>query len=40
MNAAKLINYIGSCVSHKQLMRGQVLSIDQGVTGSAFALAT
>ena len=37
-SAAKLINYVGSSVSHSELMRGQVLGIDKGVTGAAFSL--
>ena len=35
----KLINYIGSSASHKDLMRGQILPLDKGVTGEAFNLA-
>ena len=29
----KLINYIGSSVSHKELMRKEVMVLDKGVTG-------
>lgn len=36
--AEKLINYIGSSLSHKSLMRGKTLSLSEGVTGRAFSL--
>lgn len=36
--AEKLINYIGSSASHKALMRGKMLSLNEGVTGKAFSL--
>ena len=35
----KLINYIGSSKSHRDLMLGENLSLDKGVTGGAFALS-
>ena len=31
--APKLINYIGSSLSHKDLMLGKTLPVDKGVTG-------
>jgi len=34
----KLINYIGSSVSHKKLMIGKSLPLDKGVTAEAFNL--
>ena len=37
--AEKCINYIGSSESHKKLMRGKMLSLNEGVTGKAFSLA-
>ena len=37
--ADKLINYIGSSVSHKSLMKGKMLNLNEGVTGKAFSLA-
>ena len=36
--ADKLINYIGSSLSHKALMKGKMLGLGQGVTGKAFTL--
>ena len=38
LNADKVINYIGSSVSHSALMRGQILKLNSGVTAQAFAL--
>jgi hypothetical protein len=37
--ASKLINYIGSSKSHKDLMNGKTLPLDKGVTAKAFELA-
>jgi hypothetical protein len=39
MTAEKVINYIGSSLSHKQLMRGKLLKLTEGVTGTVFTLA-
>jgi hypothetical protein len=36
--AEKVINYIGSSISHKKLMRGQMLGPSQGITAGAFSL--
>ncbi len=36
--AEKIIIYVGSSVSHKQLMRGKTLKLSQGVTAGAFSL--
>lgn len=36
--AEKVINYVGSSASHKKLMRGKSLKINQGVTAGTFAL--
>lgn len=35
----KLINYIGSSKSHKELMQGKTLPLDKGVSAAAFALS-
>ena len=37
--ADKCINYVGSSRSHQGLMKGKMLSLNQGVTGKAFSLA-
>lgn len=37
--ADKVINYIGSSLSHKNLMRGKILKLNEGVTANAFSLA-
>lgn len=37
--AEKVINYIGSSISHKNLMRGKILKLNQGVTAKVFTLA-
>jgi hypothetical protein len=39
MDAEKVINYVGSSLSHSQLMRGKILKLNEGVTGGVFALA-
>lgn len=39
MSVEKVINYIGSSLSHKGLMRGKVLRLNQGITGRVFAMA-
>ena len=36
---SKMINYIGSSSSHKDLMLGKTLPLDKGVTGGAFSLS-
>lgn len=36
MQADKVINYIGSSASHKNLMRGKILKLAEGVTAKAF----
>jgi hypothetical protein len=36
MQADKVINYIGSSASHKNLMRGKILKLTEGVTAKAF----
>lgn len=33
---SKLINYIGSSISHKSLIRGKTLDLDKGVTAEVF----
>lgn len=37
--APKLINYIGSSKSHKDLMLGKTLALEKGVTAKAFELS-
>ena len=36
-DASKLIKYIGSSLSHQQLMTGKTIALDKGVTGEVFA---
>ena len=38
-NQPKMINYIGSSLSHTDLMLNKTLPLDKGVTGGAFALS-
>ena len=38
LGASKLINYIGSSKSHKDLMLGKTLALEKGVTSRAFEL--
>lgn len=38
VKADKVINYIGSSISHKGLMRGRILNLNEGVTAKAFEL--
>lgn len=35
----KMINYIGSSLSHADLMLNKTLQLDRGVTGGSFALS-
>jgi hypothetical protein len=37
MDGVKLIKYIGSSLSHEDLMKGKTLALDKGVTGEVFS---